>query len=53
MNKTVPPISQPDLGDARQLTPLELNAMHYDVRHTVLTPEVLEQHRSGAASENP
>lgn len=45
MNKTVPSIPQPDMGDAHRLTPLELNAMHYDVRHTVLTPELLEQHR--------
>lgn len=36
------PLKNNDLRTATQITPLQLNAIKLDVRHTVLTPEYLE-----------
>lgn len=36
-------ISPPVLQSARKLSPLELNSYRFDVKHTVLTPELLEK----------
>lgn len=36
-------IPHPDLKDAEKLTPLDLNSFRFDPKHTVLTPELLEQ----------
>lgn len=37
-------IPHPDLKDARQLGPMDLNAIKFTDKHTLLTPEVLERH---------
>ncbi|MCM1111474.1 MAG: hypothetical protein NC336_09710 [Clostridium sp.] len=36
-------ITSPEFVSARKLTPLELNALKYEPRHTVITPELLEE----------
>lgn len=36
--KTIP---KPDIKDAKVLTPLEMNAIHFGGNHTPLTPEQL------------
>lgn len=36
-----PPL--PDIPGVQQLTPLEMNSLHFDKRHTVLSPQVLGQ----------
>lgn len=43
-------ISHPVLKSACRLTPLQLNEMRCNVKHTVLTPELLE--KIAAASAN-
>lgn len=32
----------PSISGIRQLTPREMNNVHFDKKHTVLTPELLE-----------
>ena len=32
-----------EIKSAKRLTPLQLNAFRFDVKHTVLTPELLER----------
>lgn len=36
-------IKTPELKSARKLNGLELNGFRFDVKHTVLTPELLEK----------
>lgn len=38
-------IRRPELKDARTLGPMELNAIKFADRHTLLTPELLEKMR--------
>lgn len=40
-------IPHPDLKNARKLTPLQLNALKCSRRHTLLTPEILENFSAG------
>lgn len=47
MNK-VKQINHPILANAARLTPLQLNEIRCNSRHTVLTPELLEQMASAA-----
>lgn len=35
-------IARPELSDARKLTPMEMNGLKFNDRHTLLTPEVLK-----------
>ncbi|MCM1318966.1 MAG: hypothetical protein NC217_01120 [Muribaculaceae bacterium] len=37
-------IPHPELQSAKRLTPLQLNAMRWDNKHTVLTPEIIRQY---------
>lgn len=41
--KKIRQIPRPELEKAGKLTPLELNAIKLDDKHTVLTPELLER----------
>lgn len=36
-------IPVPQFKSARKLKPLELNALHYENKHTVITPELLAE----------
>lgn len=36
-------IRRPELKDARSLSALELNSFRFDVKHTVLTPDLLRK----------
>ncbi|MDE5805861.1 MAG: hypothetical protein K2H58_06330 [Paramuribaculum sp.] len=42
MMKRIKQISRPQLSSARRLSPLELNRIAYEERHSVLTPAQLE-----------
>lgn len=35
------PLTIPDIPGIKQMTPLEMNAVHFDKRHTVLSPALL------------
>ncbi len=50
MRPTPKHIDAPELKSATRLTPLQLNAIKLDVRHTVLTPGKLEEMAQRAAS---
>lgn len=41
-NNSLPQISLPDIPGIEQMTALQMNGVHFDKRHTVLTPEILE-----------
>lgn len=43
MRPTPKHIDKPELKSAVKLTPLQLNAIKPDVRHTILTPEQLDE----------
>lgn len=42
-------IVRPQLASAVKLTPREMNDQHFSVKHTVLTPELLEKMAKGGA----
>lgn len=44
-------IPRPNLESGKRLTPLQLNAMRWDNKHTVLTPEVLEEAARNVAAK--
>lgn len=44
-------ISKPELNNATKLSPLQLNEIKVEDKHTVLTPQVLEKMASGEISE--
>ena len=46
---TIKTIPKPELKSAKPLSPLEMNAIHFDKKHTVLTPELLEKIQSQKA----
>lgn len=50
--KKVKQIRHPEFTDAVRLTPLQLNALRYQEKHTVLTPEILASlsHQSDTAA---
>lgn len=43
------PLQIPDIKGLKKLTPLEMNSVHFDKRHTVLTPELLASMRGDKA----
>ena len=45
-------IPHPNFEHAKRLSPLELNNLRYDNRHTVITPELLEKMSERAKSQN-
>lgn len=47
MNRKVKRIERAELASAVKLTALEMNGMHFSAKHTVLTPELLEEMRKG------
>lgn len=46
MKREIKQIPHPELKSAERLTPLQLNGMRWDNKHTVLTPEILLAHRT-------
>lgn len=40
-------IPEPDLKDAQKLSPLQLNEIKIEDKHTVLTPQILKQMGNG------
>ncbi|MCH5214729.1 MAG: hypothetical protein J1E97_06000 [Muribaculaceae bacterium] len=42
-----------DLSSAKELTALDLNNIKLDIKHTVLTPQYLEDLINNKASESP
>lgn len=38
----------PEIEGLKQLTPLEMNSVHFNKRHTVLTPQLMGGLRPGA-----
>lgn len=40
----------PNLPGIKKMSPLDMNAIHIEKRHTVLTPDILEKMRPKAAS---
>lgn len=42
----------PDIKGVAKMTPLEMNAVHFDKKHTVLTPELLAAMQSGGKRPN-
>lgn len=52
MEKPATPIL-PDIEGMKVLTPLEMNNIHFDRRHTVLTPAVLDAIASKSKSTSP
>lgn len=47
MKRKIKRIPKPDLVSARKLTPLQLNALRFDKRHTILTPERIAALKQG------
>lgn len=43
-------IARPELKGARALSPMELNAVKFTDRHTLLTPELLEKMKPASAA---
>lgn len=41
----------PAIEGVRKLTPLEMNGVHFNKKHTVLTPELLESLNDGSAEK--
>lgn len=46
------PPNIPNIEGLKTLTPLEMNSVHFDKRHTVLTPELLESMRNSSDSDS-
>ena len=46
-------IARPTLPDARPLSALEMNALKFTDKHTVLTPEYLEKMREATTAAKP
>lgn len=47
------PPKLPDIPGLKKLAPLETNAVHFDKRHTVLTPDVLASIQKPAPGQKP
>lgn len=50
MKTTIKQIPRPELKSARRLSPLDLNQIHVDKRHTVLTPEQIAKLSAASSS---
>ncbi len=51
MERKVKKIERAELAGAVKLTALEMNGMHFSAKHTVLTPELLEEMRKGKGGQ--
>lgn len=45
-------IDHPELKSAQRLSPLQLNSMRWDNKHTVLTPEILMANRQSQPKDD-
>lgn len=51
--KKIKQIHRPEFTNAVRLTPLQLNALRYEEKHTLLTPELMASLYNAATSVSP